>query len=160
MDETYHVRRVERDMPDRSDQLAVLHGQKYLSLAMARDNQPYLVSLNYGFSEAENCFFVHCATEGRKLDFLRANPRVWGQVIEDRGYVSGKCAHAYRSVMFEALAEFVDDPEEKYRALLLMIEYSDPDPQPMRDRLASTANLDSVLVLRLRVQWMGGKQGQ
>jgi nitroimidazol reductase NimA-like FMN-containing flavoprotein (pyridoxamine 5'-phosphate oxidase superfamily) len=105
MPETYHLRRIERDMPDRADQLAVLRTQKYLSLALARDNQPYLVSLNYGFSEAENCFYVHSAPEGRKLDYLRANPRVWGQVIEDRGYLVGQCSHSYRSVMFEARAE-------------------------------------------------------
>ena len=50
---------------------------------------------------------------------LRANPRVWGQVIEDRGYLPGQCAHAYRSVMFEARAEFVTDLQEKRRALAL-----------------------------------------
>ena len=43
--ETYHLRRIERDMPDRADQLAVLRAQKYLSLGMALDNEPYLVSL-------------------------------------------------------------------------------------------------------------------
>ena len=42
---------------------------------------------------------------------LRANPSVWGQVIEDRGYLPGQCSHAYRSVMFEARAEFVTDLE-------------------------------------------------
>jgi uncharacterized protein len=111
----YHLRRIERDMPDRADQLAVLRTQKFLSLAMARDNQPYLVSLNYAFSEPENCFYVHSAPEGRKIDILRVNPHVWGQVIEDRGYVSGKCSHAYRSVMFEARAEFPTDLGEKRR---------------------------------------------
>ena len=43
-------------------------------------------------------------------------PCVWGQVVEDRGYLPGQCSHAYRSVMFEARAEFVADLEEKRRA--------------------------------------------
>ena len=59
MAESYHLRRVERDMPDRAEQLAVLRGQKFLSLAMVDGDSPYLVALNYAFSEAENCFFVH-----------------------------------------------------------------------------------------------------
>ena len=126
-EEQYHLRRIERDMPDRADQLAVLHGQKYLSLAMVRDNRPYLVSLNYAFSEKENCFYVHSAPEGRKIDMLRANPHVWGQVIEDRGYIAGQCSHAYRSVMFKARAEFVADLAEKRRALALMIVHADPE---------------------------------
>jgi nitroimidazol reductase NimA-like FMN-containing flavoprotein (pyridoxamine 5'-phosphate oxidase superfamily) len=158
--ETYHLRRIERDMPDRADQLAVLRGQKYLSLAMAMDNEPYLVSLNYAFSDAENCFYVHSAPDGRKLDFMRVNPRVWGMVIEDNGYLVGKCAHAYRSIMFRACAEFVDDIEEKRRALSLMIDHADPDPEPLKKRLVDSADLEDVIVLRLVVDWMGGKQGQ
>jgi nitroimidazol reductase NimA-like FMN-containing flavoprotein (pyridoxamine 5'-phosphate oxidase superfamily) len=157
VDQSYHLRRVDRDMPDRSDQLAVLRGQKYLSLAMAHDNQPYLVSMNYAFSEQENCFYVHCATEGRKVDYLRANPRVWGQVIEDHGYMTGQCSHAYRSIMFQAHTQFVDDLEEKRRALSLMIEHADPEPEPLKQRLVATADLKQVLVLRLVVDGMSGK---
>ena len=158
--ETYHLRRIEREMPDRAEQLAVLRGQKYLSLAMALDNEPYLVSLNYAFSESENCFYVHSAPDGRKLDFMRANPRVWGMVIEDNGYVTGQCAHAYRSIMFRACAEFVDDLEEKRQALSLMIDHADPDPEPLKRRLVATSGLEEVIVIRLVVDWMGGKQGQ
>jgi len=36
MAQAYHLRRIERDMPDRADQLGVLRGQKFLSPAMAR----------------------------------------------------------------------------------------------------------------------------
>ena len=143
-----------------NDQLAVLRGQKYLSLAMARDNQPYLVSLNYAFDEQEECFYVHCAPEGRKLDFMRQNPNGWGQVIEDQGYVTGQCSHAYRSVMFEAQAQFIEDPAQKRRALALMIDHADPDPEPLKQKLVATTDLDHVVVLRLAVSWMGGKQGQ
>lgn len=160
-EEHYHLRRIERDMPDRADQLAVLRGQKFLSLAMAHDNQPYLVSLNYAFSEPENCFYVHSAPEGRKIDMLRANPRVWGQVIEDRGYVSGKCSHAYRSVMFEARAEFLTDLEAKRRALALMITHADPEAAAsLEERMVATSDLAQVTVIRLAVISMGGKQGQ
>ena len=159
-EEQYHLRRIERDMPDRADQLAVLRGQKYLSLAMARDNRPYLVSLNYAYSDEESCFFVHSAPGGRKIDVLRANPRVWGQVIEDRGYLPGRCAHAYRSVMFEARAEFVEDPDQKRRALGLMIRHADPEAaEALTARLVATADLAPVVVLRLAVISMGGKQG-
>ena len=159
MDKPYHLRRIERDMPDRADQLAVLRGQKYLSLAMARDDQPYLVSLNYAYSEQENCFYVHSAPEGRKLDFVRTNPRVWGQVIEDRGYLPGQCSHAYRSVMFKAKAQFIESIEEKRTALSLMIEHADSDPEPLKQKLVATSDLKQVVVIRLSVEWMGGKQG-
>jgi uncharacterized protein len=158
--EAYHLRRIERDMPDREDQLAVLRGQKYLSLAMALDNEPYLVSLNYAYDEEKNCFYIHSAPDGRKLDFMRANPRVWGMVIEDNGYITGQCAHAYRSIMFRADAEFLDDIEDKRRALSLMIDHADPDPEPLKKRLVTSADLQDVVVIRLAVDWMGGKEGK
>lgn len=159
MPESYHLRRIERDMPGRADQLAVLRGQKFLSLAMVRDNMPYLVCMNYAYSESENCFYLHSAPAGRKIDFLRANPKVWGQVVEDRGYLIGKCSHQYRSVMFAAEAEFVGELEEKRRALALMIDHADPDPEPLKQRLVATADLKTVTVIRLAVRWMTGKQG-
>jgi len=160
MSESYHLKRIERDMPDRADQLSVLRGQRYLSLAMAQGDQPYLVSLNYGYDERDHCFYVHSAPEGRKLEFMRANPRVWGQVIEDLGYVSGQCSHAYRSVMFEAHVDFIEDVTQKRRALAIMIDHADPDPEPLKQKLIETSDLEHVVVLRLSVRWMGGKQGQ
>ena len=160
MDEHYHLRRIERDMPDREDQLAVLRSQKYLSLAMAVDSQPYLVSLNYAYDEEENCFYAHCAPEGRKLDILKVNPQVWGQVIEDLGYLPGQCAHAYRSVMFQAEAQFVEPLEEKRKGLSLMIDHAEPDPEPLKQKLVATSDLEHVVVIRLAVEWMSGKQGQ
>lgn len=146
-------------MPGRADQVAVLRGQRFLTLAMAKGDEPYLVSLNYAFDEAGNCFYVHCAGEGKKLDFLRANPRVWGQVIEDRGYVEGNCSHAYRSVMFKGRAEFIDRLDEKRQALSLMIDHADSSPQELKQRLLADAQLRTVIVMRLRVDAMSGKCG-
>lgn len=157
--DTYHLRRMEREMPDRADQLAVLRGQKFLTLAMAKDNQPYLVSLNYAFSEQENCFYVHCAGEGKKLDYLSANPCVWGQVIEDRGYCVGKCAHSYRSVMFQGQAELVADEQQKRQALSLMIDHVEVDPEPLKQKLLDQASVQKVTIVRLRVRAMTGKCG-
>jgi len=154
----YHPRRMEKDLPDRAEQLAVIRSQKFLTFAVCRDNEPYLVTMNYAFSEAENCFYLHCANEGKKMDFIRANPRVWGQVVEDRGYVQGKCSHAYRSVMFDGVAEVVHEPEAKRRALELMIEQFEPDPEPLKAKLLTKAGMEKTTVLRLRVLAMSGKQ--
>lgn len=159
MSETYHLRRIERDMPDRNEQLAVIRGQKFLSLAMARADEPYLVSLNYAYDEGENCFYAHSAAQGKKIDFLRVNPRFWAQIIEDRGYVPGECAHAYRSVMFSGRAEFVEDIEQKQRALSMMIEHADPSPRRLKELLAKT-DIRELVILRLRVERMSGKSGR
>jgi hypothetical protein len=74
----YHVRRGDKEIRDEETMRKALKSTSYVTLAMCRDGEPYLVSLSHCFDEAGNCLYFHCAPEGKKLDFLRANPRVWG----------------------------------------------------------------------------------
>ena len=112
----YHFHHPEKMFTDRAELFEIIAGQRLMTLAMAKDGQPYLITVNYGFDAEANCFYFHCAPEGKKLDYLRANPNVWGQVIENRGYVTGKCDHAYRSVHFAGQVDFLEDEEEKRAA--------------------------------------------
>ena len=153
----YHPRRMELDLSPEG-QLAVIRGQRFLTMALCQGQQPYLASMNYAYREEERCFYVHSSVEGKKLDILRANPAVWGQIVEDRGYDARKCTHSYRSVQFQAVAEFVDDPAEMVRALGWMIEHGNPDPEPLKRKMQSSPpGPGDVRVLRLRVLGMSGK---
>jgi nitroimidazol reductase NimA-like FMN-containing flavoprotein (pyridoxamine 5'-phosphate oxidase superfamily) len=156
------MRRQDRAMPDRGDHLDVIRGGRHLTLAMSRDNQPYLVSLCYAFAETENCFYVHGATAGKKLEYVRANPRVWGQVLDDGGYAAGKASYYYRTVQFDGLAELVDEPEAKARALQALIERYEPEAGvgPVAAKMMVQAMVDRTVVLRLRVLAMSGKQNR
>ncbi len=160
MGKTYHIHNTKRDMPSRSDQLAVIRSQRYLTLAACQGNQPYLASLDYVYDEQANCFFIHTALAGRLQDYLKANPVVWGQVVEDLGPVPGKCTHAYRSVMFEASAKLLADPAQRRAALEMMIDFyeSPADALPLKQRLASLAGLEKTNVYRLSVLAMTGKK--
>ncbi|MFB3891181.1 MAG: pyridoxamine 5'-phosphate oxidase family protein [Phycisphaerae bacterium] len=153
----YHPRRMEKEITDLATMLAIIRGQKILTLAMCLDGRPYLVTMDYGFSEAEDCFYFHCALEGKKIDILRANPNVWGQVLEDRGYLVGKCSHAYRTVMFEGVAEMVEDADTKKQALELMIQQLEPDPAPLMSKLDAKA-IAGTGIIRIRVTAMSAKQ--
>ena len=92
----------------------------------------------------------------KKVDFLRANPRIWGQIVDDRGYMAGKCSHAYRCLMFWGQAEFVQDAVEKRRALVLMCEQLEPNPASVAHKLVGP--FDNVAILRLRVEGMTAKE--
>lgn len=152
----YHPRRVDREITTRAQMVEIIRRCHYLTLSLCRGHEPYQVALNYGFDESANCFYVHAATQGRKLEILRANPRVWGMIIDDLGYVKGECAHHYRSVMFEGRAEFVEDDAQKRRALEIMIDDAEKTDLPeMKARLAGKTQ--GVVVLRLSVTAMSGK---
>ncbi len=140
------------------EQLDLLRSQWVLTIAMCNGDEPYLVTMDYLFVEAEKCFYLHCANEGRKLQILSANPRVWGQIVEDRGYIPGVCSHAYRCVMFQGRVEPVADHQEKRRLLELMIDRFEPDPEPLKQRMLKNPALDRVTVLRVRIEALSGKQ--
>jgi len=155
----YHQRRPEKAMASEADLLEVILGQKHMTLALCRSNEPYLATVNYGYDPAERCFYFHCAARGKKVDFLRANPTVWGQVLDDRGYLPGRCDHTYRTVQFRGQAEFVEDLDDKRRALTLMIERLEPDPEPVKARLLAEERVRQVTIVRVRVLEMTGKHG-
>lgn len=154
----YHLRRAEKAVTEESSLYEIIRGQKAMTLAFCRDDEPYLATVNYGFDAENRCFYFHCAAEGRKMDYLRANPVVWGQVLEDRGYLPGKCDHAFRTVQFRGIASVIKDPVARRTALLMMIEQLEPDPEPVKQRFDNEASLARVTVVRVQVDYFWAKQ--
>ncbi len=156
--EHYHLRRSEKTIADLDELYEVIAGQKYLTLALCREDEPYLVTLSYGFDRERNCFYFHCAGEGKKMDFWRANPTVWGQIVEDHGYLPGHCNHAFRSVQFRGQVSFLKDVEEKRRALSLMVEQLEPDPETVKAQMLGQKRVCAVTVGKIAIEGMSGKQ--
>lgn len=154
----YHLRRVEKALTEESSLLEIIRGQKAMTLAFCRDNEPYLATVNYAFDAESRCFYFHCAAEGRKMDYLRANPVVWGQILEDRGYQPAKCDHAFRTVQFRGTTSVIEDPAARRAALLLMIEQLEPDSEPVKRRFDHESSLARVTLVRVQVDYFTAKQ--
>jgi len=156
---TWHTRHPDRAITDPAEIARIVASQKFLTLALCVENQPYLVTLSHAYDAERNCFYFHCSPVGRKIDIISANPQVYGQVLEDRGYVPTQCEHKYRTVQFEGRAEVVADPDEKLRALRLLIERLEPAPEPVKARLLKPERLTGIAVIRVTVINWSGKQG-
>ncbi len=154
-----HMRRADKEFTEQGKLRGVLKETSYMTLAMARGGEPYLVSLSHGYDEERNCLYFHCAPEGKKLDILRANPVVWGQVIVDHGYVERECTHRYVTVMFKGRVSFIEGEEEKRRALRTMLWQLEPDAEA-RERRMNTDDLGSTVFGRVDVEYMTGKKSQ
>lgn len=154
---TYHLRRSEKAITDPAEMWAIIAGQKFVTLALCKENIPYLATVNYGYDQVAGCLYFHCAGEGKKMDYLRANPTVWGQIVEDNGYQDGKCDHAFRSVQFQGHVTFVEDIEEKRRALSLMIDRLESDPEAVKVKLITPKALEKVMIGQLHIDTMTGK---
>jgi len=156
----YHMHKREQLIEEQSELEEVLRDGRYMTLALCRANEPYVVTLSYGYDAEERALYFHTALEGLKLAFIAENSAVCGTVIEDRGYQEGRCSHAYRSVVVWGDIREVTEPDEKERCMLLMVDQLEADPTKMRRRLGRrNAAYDKVTVLRLDIREMSGRVG-
>lgn len=157
-DERYHIRRKDKTIGSADEMFQVLQEQPYMTIAMCSGEEPYLVTVNHAYDRRRNSLYFHCAPEGRKVEMLRANPRVWGQVLEDRGYVEGECDYDYRCVEFEGQAVLVSDAEEKRRALEMLVEKLESHPDEAKKKHITDSSVKKVAVFRIDISSMTGKK--
>jgi nitroimidazol reductase NimA-like FMN-containing flavoprotein (pyridoxamine 5'-phosphate oxidase superfamily) len=74
----YHVRRMDREIKDPAKLERVLKETRYITIALCKDNEPYLVSLIHSYDEDAKCLYFHCASAGKKLDYIKVNPTSLG----------------------------------------------------------------------------------
>jgi nitroimidazol reductase NimA-like FMN-containing flavoprotein (pyridoxamine 5'-phosphate oxidase superfamily) len=155
------MRRTEREIKDPDELAEVLSTGQYATIAMCRGNEPYVVTLNYGYDRAAHALYFHCAQKGLKLELIVQNPNVCGTVIQDLGYIHGECAHAYRSVVFWGEMRRVEDLEAKKRAMEILLDHLEDDPDPIRHKHLNEASAyERVGILRLDIGQITGKQGR
>lgn len=68
------MRRRDRLVEDRREIDAIIRGSEVCRLALAKDNEPYLVPLSFGY-DGES-IYLHTAGTGKKIEFFEASARV------------------------------------------------------------------------------------
>ena len=125
---TRPMRRKECEVIDTDVIHRILGRATLCRVAMVDGDEPYLVPMNCGWDGKH--LFLHAAVEGRKLDILRANPRVCVEIDEDIQIVTGatgeECTANYVTVIGTGTASFVPDPKAKGRDLNIIIHQCHP----------------------------------
>ena len=125
----------------------ILDTAKVLHLGLAVDNEPYVVPMNYGYclEEGRLTLYLHSAVRGKKLDMVRANPRVFFELDCDRMPFEGKvpCQYGlvYSSIMGRGTACIVEDVEEKKQAMSLLMKTQTGKDFSFEDRLVSIVSV-------------------
>jgi len=152
------MRRKDKLMDDPKELDRVLKKAKYITIAMIDHGHPYLVTLSHGYDAAQHCIYFHCAGQGRKIDALIAAPEVYGQALDDLGYVAGSCDHKFETVQFEGRVSFVNDPGEKRHGLEVMIRQLEPDPETVIAAQTQENSLAKVTIGRIDLGNLSGKR--
>jgi nitroimidazol reductase NimA-like FMN-containing flavoprotein (pyridoxamine 5'-phosphate oxidase superfamily) len=156
----YHMRRSERQIEEWAVIEEILREGKYATLALCRNNEPYIVTLNYGYDPAHRSLYFHCAKKGMKTDFVTGNPDVCAMVIQDKGYLQNECEHAYRSVVIRGRVDILTEENEKRKAIDVLLNHLEERPEIMRAKLRDrTEKLKAVQIWRLVIKGISGKEG-
>ena len=125
---------------------SLLRAGRLARLGCVADGYPYVVPVNYIF-DGESV--ISHSLSGRKIDAMRAFPRVCIQVDEVRGRTRWKSALAFGT--FEELS----DEGERERALGLLLSLF-PQLTPVESLIAVAAGAPAPVVYRVRVERITG----
>lgn len=154
----YHMRRVEKEISDEKEKVEILKAGKYAIISMCKENEPYLVSLSYGYDDSKKSLYFHCANEGQKIDFIKANPFVCGTVIEENGYQEG-CGQAFRSVIFRGKMVIITELLEKKYGFDVLINHLEKNPEVVKKKfLKKDVTYENSGMLRLDIKEITGKE--
>lgn len=135
----------------------VIQACKTCYLAMSVNNEPYVLPMNFALED--DYVILHSAPEGRMWDSLKANSKVcinW-TLGADLAWQDERVGCSYRvkskSAIVEGEVEFVEDFDEKYRCLkVLMAQYSD------REFKFGTPAVKNVGIFKVRIDKISAKE--
>ena len=142
----------ERQVTDGSQILHILDTAKILHLGLCADNVPYVVPMNYGYTmeQGKLTLYLHSAVRGKKLDMIRANPKVFFEVDTDLQPFAGvlPCQYGlgYSAVSGRGRVTIVEDVQEKMDAMSILMKTQTGKDFTFNERLVSI-----VSVIRLDV---------
>jgi len=150
------LRKANREITDRAKILELLDGADVLRVAMSLDDRPYIVPFCFG-REGDR-LYMHCASEGLKLDIIRKNPKVCFEVEADVEIIdTGQPCDwtmTYQSVIGFGKAGLVEDPDERRRGLdAMMAHYGARGPYEY-----PAEAMEMTAVLRIDIESMTGKR--
>ena len=132
----------------RDESFALLRGRRLGRLGCVAEGYPYVVPVNYVF-DAETASAVSHSLPGRKIEAMRANPRVCLQVDDIRDQLN------WRSVIAHGTYEEITNNSERASAMNLLLSLF-PKLTPVESLIAEDAGAPAPVVFRLRIDRMTG----
>ena len=155
------MRRQDRQISDENELTEILTKCKYTVISMCKDNEPYIVTLSYGWEKEKNVLYIHTGKKGQKIDFIKYNPNVCATIIDDLGYIMNECGHEYRTIIIKGVISFVESIEEKKYGMEIILKHLEDTPHIIKERsLKNDEIYNNIETLRLDIKSLTGKKGR
>ena len=152
------MRKAKREIRDPNAVREIMEKAAVCRIGLSDDGMPYVVPMNFGLGE--NCLYLHCAAEGRKLDIIRRNNRVCFEMDLLREVVRGESACSfsarYESVIGFGRAAIVEEAAEKRAALdRIMEHYGEQGPFTYQDDILAKTTVIRIVIESLTAKRRG-----
>ena len=139
--------RREREVTNINDIINILDTAKVLHLGLVDGDEAYVVPMNYGYTltDGKLTLWLHGAKRGKKLDLMRANPKVFFEMEcglqPFEGEIACKYGISYSSIMGRGKAEIIEDIEEKKNALSFLMKTQTGKDFEFEDKMATVVSV-------------------
>ncbi|BHH82895.1 pyridoxamine 5'-phosphate oxidase family protein [Desulforhopalus sp. 52FAK] len=151
------MRRTDKEISGRDAISEVIENGMVCRIALAKDNQPYIVPVSYGY-DGEAIYFHTYSKRGLKLDYLAANKKVCFEIENNVALVvhdENPCEWSFnfQSVVgFGEVTELTSDTSKSIGLQSIMKQYSD------KKWSFEGIPLTAVAVWKINIESMTGKQ--
>ena len=150
------MRRTDKEITDRKIIQDIVEKSAICRLGLVQNGEAYIVPVNYAYQNGS--ILIHSASEGRKIDIIKQNPRVSFEIEyfseTMKNEIACKWGTKYRCVMGTGRVTIVTNSDVKKDGLDLLMKKYGEEGKPEYDPTA----LDKVVLLRLEIESMTGKQ--
>ncbi len=139
--------RREQQVTDINEIIEILEKSKVVHVGMIDGDEPYVVPMNYGYilENGKLTIYLHGARRGRKIDAIKANPKVFYEMCCDitpfEGDVACRYGITYASIMGRGVATLVEDVEEKKQALSILMKTQTGKDFQFEDKLTTVVSI-------------------
>lgn len=139
----------------------ILKGAMFCHLSMAFENEPYGVTVNFGYDD--NYLYFHSSSKGKKVDIIAKNPLIsfelnyGGKIYENKQACNW--GTIYRSVIGKGKAELLEEEKSKKHGLqMIMKKYSGTADHKFNEKMMLVTHvyripLDNVTAKNNRFYW-------
>lgn len=150
------MRRADKEITDYGLIETILKEERICRIALCDWEKPYIIPMIFGYQDGY--LYLHSAPEGKKIDLIRKNNQVCFEVESKVEIIPGEqpCSWGvnYYSVIGIGKAYFIEEPEEKKKALDIMARKFTKENQFEYPE----AMLSKTEVIKIVIEEMRGKK--
>lgn len=149
------VRRRDRLM-DSDKVVALLSSAEYGVLSMVDENgEAYGLPMSFVF-DGDSALYLHCAPEGRKLRAIEHHTQVSFAIVGNTQVIPHKFTTNYESIVLTGKASIVNDEDERWKALEMILEKYSPEHIEIGKKYA-LASLHRTKIIKLTISNISAK---